>query len=333
MEKERLHYIDVAKGILILMVVYGHLYGVLKSTNVDDVAVEWIRQSVNLFVSFYMPCFFVITGFCSNFKKTYITFFIQSFKTIILPGVFFIIVLNIKHLNYDTVVNIAKSIVFYGGSYWFLSSLFFARIIYWIVFNKIEKKNIQNIVCVMFFLLGFFISRIYQGLQPWYFIHTMLLMPFLHFGQLLKNYELKSVKYIFFLFGIALLSTIMLSHLGFLNIEYYYHVPGISFKLLNLNLSMLIPFVLLSISGCLLCLGISKQINSNRILEYIGKNSIVIYCLHNVVMSRLQSRIWGLWELPVLFKIFLVYLLTIIICCLVAYVLNLRYLRIFLGKF
>lgn len=334
MEKARLHYIDVAKGILILMVVYGHIYGVSKGANIDDVSVEWIHQSVNLFVSFYMPCFFVITGFCSNFKKPFLTELVQSFKTIVLPGVFFTAILAVKHLNYESILGFVKSVVHHGGAYWFLSSLFLARILYWLVFNKIEKKNIQNGVCIVAFVVGFIISRMYEGPQPWYFIHTLLLTPFLHIGQMLKKIELKQVKYIAILFGIALLSTITLSHIGFLEIEYFYHVPGISFKLLNLNLSMLIPFVLLSISGCLFCFGMSKKINSNWVLEYLGKNSLVIYCSHTFVMSLLlrQICVWG-GQLPILLKIILAYLLTIIICCVVAYILNLKYFRVLLGKF
>lgn len=333
MEKERLHYIDVAKGILILLVVYGHIYGVSKKAGVDDVSVEWIHQSVNLFVSFYMPCFFVITGLCCNFRKPFFTVLIQSLKTIVLPGIIFTVILMVKNLNYDAVLQLLKSIVLQGGTYWFLSSLFLARIFYWVVFNKIEKKSIQNIVCVVVFITGFIVNRLYQGLQPWYFVHALLLMPFLHIGQLLKHYELKQTKYSAILFGVSLLSTIALSHKDVLQIEYFYHVPGISFKLLNMNLSMFISFVLLSVSGCLLCLGISKRINSNRVLEYLGKNSLVIYCLHIFVMSRLMPRICNFGDGLIVLKIVLAFLLTVIICCVVAYVLNLKYLRILLGKF
>lgn len=140
MEKERLHYIDVAKGILILLVAYGHIYGLSKNACVDDISIEWIHRSINLFVSFYMPCFFVVTGFCSSFKKPFFTILVQSLKSIVLPGVFFTMVLMVRNLNYDSMLQLLKSIVLYGGAYWFLSSLFLARIFYWIVFNKIEKK-------------------------------------------------------------------------------------------------------------------------------------------------------------------------------------------------
>jgi fucose 4-O-acetylase-like acetyltransferase len=333
MGKERLHYIDVAKGILILLVVYGHIYGASKNAGVDGASVEWIHQSVNLFVSFYMPCFFVITGFCSNFKKPFFVILTQSFKTIVLPSVFFTVILMAKNLNYDTVLQLLESIVLQGGTYWFLSSLFLARIIYWVACNKIEKKSIQNIVCIVVFIIGFIANRLYQGLQPWYFVHALLLMPFLHIGQLLKHYELKQTKYSAILFGVSLLATITLSHRGVLQIDYFYHVPGISSKLLNMNLSMFIPFVLLSVSGCLLCLGISKRINSNRVLEYLGKNSLVIYCLHIFVMSRLLPRMCNFGDGLIVLKIVLAYLLTVIICCVVAYILNLKYLRILLGKF
>lgn len=332
MEKERLHYIDVAKGFLILLVVYGHIYGVSKNAGVDEDSVEWIRQSVNLFVTFYMPCFFVITGLCSSFKKPFFMTLTQSFKTIVLPGVFFTALLMVEKSNYDAILLLLKSIALLGGTYLFLSSLFLARIVYWIVFNKIEQKSTQNIVCVVVFLIVFFVDKLYYGPQPWYFVHALLLMPFFHIGLLLKNYELKQTGYSAFLFGGSFIATIMLSYKGFLQIDCFYHVPDISFKLLNMNLSMLLPFVLLSISGCLLCLGVSKRINSNRVLEYLGEISLVIYCLYIFVKSRLLLRIYNFGGDVIILKIVLAYLLTVIICSVAAYVLNFKYLRIFFRK-
>ena len=332
MEKERLHYIDVAKGILILMVVYGHIYGCVRATNMESTIIEYIHHSVNLFVSFYMPCFFVITGYCSAFKKSFCETLFQSFKTIVLPAVVFS-ALSMKSLDYESLVGLARMVILYGGAYWFLSTLFLTKVFYWVVVNKIESKNIQNVLILLIFAIGFNVNVFYQGIQPWYFVHMLLLLPFLHMGQMLKKYGIKNMWFAVAIYCGSFLITSVLSHEGILRIDYFYHVPGISLKLLNMNYSMLISFILLSVSGCLFFLNVCKRIGSNRILEYLGKNSLVIYCLHWFVLKRIIFWIGTIGVFPFLFKLFLAYFLTILICCFVAYILNLKYLRIFLGKF
>lgn len=55
-KNNRLEYIDIAKGIGILLVVFGHSSLVLHIENI------WIH-------SFHMPLFFIITGMCFNENK------------------------------------------------------------------------------------------------------------------------------------------------------------------------------------------------------------------------------------------------------------------------
>ncbi len=95
MEKERFHYIDVSKGLLMILVVYAHLcgFGAVK----DNTVIIGIRYSVNTFLSFYMPCFFVITGICSNFRKPFKSFIVGNIKSLILPS--FVISLSFSCLE------------------------------------------------------------------------------------------------------------------------------------------------------------------------------------------------------------------------------------------
>ena len=158
----------------------------------DCTTVEWVHQSCNFFIPFYMPCFFVITGFCSSFKKHFATFLWQSFKTIILPGITLSLMLMVMDLNMRSIAALLKDVIIYGGRYWFLSSLFLARVIYWLISNILKKASILTIACVLSFVLGLVISNIYDGREYWWFVHALLLMPYLGFGQLLKKYDLRT---------------------------------------------------------------------------------------------------------------------------------------------
>lgn len=334
----RKSYIDVAKGLLILMVVYGHIYG-NASSMVDFTTVEVIHQSCSLFIPFYMPCFFVLTGFCSSFNKPFIHFLLKSLKTIILPGVILSFLLLLTNLNHDSVINWAKNIVLYGGDYWFLSSLFLARIIYWFIDNYVKRIRYKTLLCVSSFVLGYSLSILYSGVEYWWFIHALLLLPYLGFGQLLKVYKLKS-SIIYSLIYIAfLVMTALLAHYSIFRIDYYYHVPGISQKLLNVNYTMLASLIALSFSGSLLLISISKRINTSTVLEFLGKNSLVIYCVHGTILQIAIRRVGGAFlqfnnsEISCAMSILIAFIVTIAINCLIAYVLNQKYIKILIGKF
>ena len=205
--KERLHWIDVAKGLLILLVVYGHLYAWTRKLNPE--AADILLQSLNFFLSFYMPAFFVITGYCSNFKKPFLDFFFSSFKTILLPGLTFALfdaVISFD-VNIQRLYRIAKDFILYGGQYWFLSALFMGRIIYWFLFNHLSTRK-TICVSVLLFFLGFMIAPYYNALELWWFIHAMMLTSYLCLGQQLRYYNDYSYRGVTILYVVTLVVTI-----------------------------------------------------------------------------------------------------------------------------
>ena len=187
--KKRLHYIDIAKGLLILMVIYGHIDGTATGLGISNAAIDDINKVVNIFVSFYMPCFFIITGFCSNFSKSFRSFFLSSIKTILLPAFFFSIILsgawNIKHI--ENLHEYIYKILLYGGLYWFLSSLFLARIFYYLL-HRWTSSLVLCLSCILSFIAGFCLSSLPHRYEFWWFVHAMCMIPYLGAGQLLKHY-------------------------------------------------------------------------------------------------------------------------------------------------
>lgn len=84
--KKRIEYIDVAKGVLIMCLFYGHsiIYG--RILGVDEEATHLIGKTQLLYEGFFMQSFFLITGFCSSFKIPISVFIWKNIKTILLPG-------------------------------------------------------------------------------------------------------------------------------------------------------------------------------------------------------------------------------------------------------
>ena len=79
MGRKRLEYIDIAKGILIILVVLGHLFpeGYLR---------EWVY-------GFHVQAFFILSGICVNYSKIYMSdfqkFLRKKLTTIIIPMLLF----------------------------------------------------------------------------------------------------------------------------------------------------------------------------------------------------------------------------------------------------
>lgn len=85
---KRLSYIDVAKGLLILLVVYDHLPDMyMYKLNLSNEYIEYLDKTQWVYKLFFMLAFFCITGMCSNFNKDFKTFFISNYKSLIIPNV------------------------------------------------------------------------------------------------------------------------------------------------------------------------------------------------------------------------------------------------------
>ena len=70
---ERKHWVDVAKGILIILVVWGHL-DYFASTYAGTSIFSYKAYTNFAFLPYYMPAFFIVTGFCSSFESDFVPF-------------------------------------------------------------------------------------------------------------------------------------------------------------------------------------------------------------------------------------------------------------------
>lgn len=127
--RERLHYLDVAKGLLMLLVIIHHTF-IYNNESLKDCDIDLIMPIQNFWVSFFMPAFFVITGYCTNFNRKFGDYVWRNFKSIMIPAWFFTIFSLMKLPQID-IADAARSILLYGSGWWFLSALFFSKIIYW----------------------------------------------------------------------------------------------------------------------------------------------------------------------------------------------------------
>lgn len=150
----RIGYIDIAKGIGILLMVIGHMVSIFP-----------IRQFI---FQFHMPMFLIFSGFLFNDKKwggrkTFTLFLQTRFRQLLVPyACFFILILVVSLLQKPDIDYITT---IYNGpppAIWFLLDLFIVEILFWIV-NRINSNtyfHIINIFIVLFIGRWFEISNI-----------------------------------------------------------------------------------------------------------------------------------------------------------------------------
>ncbi len=111
---KRITYLDVAKGLLFLMVIYDHLLDVyLTLLEHDNYFIEHLNEGQWIYKLFFMPAFFCITGMCSIFNKKFTPFLISNFKTLIIPNLVFSVLLN------PTDPNLLKILLHRGGGQYY----------------------------------------------------------------------------------------------------------------------------------------------------------------------------------------------------------------------
>lgn len=153
--KERKQHIDIAKGILILLVVMGHLPLLQMESPYKSEVLAWIENINRYYVPFYMAAFFLITGYCSNFKRNFKDFLIRNTKSILIPGLCFSILVGITEIyiipySQQTYLSLLEKVTLFGGLFWFLTALFIAKIIFFFINKTPQKNKTINYMCIVY---------------------------------------------------------------------------------------------------------------------------------------------------------------------------------------
>lgn len=259
-----IEWLDIAKGIGIILVVLGH-------------CMFPCHQLIDVF---HMPLFFFLSGITFRHKQLE-TFLISKIDRIGIPYVFWSIISAILAFIPHP----------WSGPFnaplWFLQCIFCALIITEVMGSlcKIYRYLGAGFIC-----LFLYISSEIQFLDKLPFNLDRALMAYVYIfagielkQQLIKNEIL--IKRIIFatLFSIAFLSLFLFLHIKG-------KTSGMFFNLTLYDDKLLSTFVL-SLLGILCTVFISKCLIRSTFLQYCGKNSLLIMCVHFPLAQFLNVNI------------------------------------------
>ena len=277
--KKRVEYIDVARGIAIILMVIGHI---LDINNI-------FRKII---FSFHMPIFIIISGYFYKDSSTK-DFIINTIKKLVIPYVIAVLCFDIIDSYEKGIIYIltrfSKQIIFSTMSVaylkytdsssmidclWFIPMLIITKILFRLIKKILKNNELQIVFCIFLFLcLGFQLGKIKYWL-PFSIDVSMSCLIFFYLGYILKKYDglnkiLNDNISIFILFIIWVI-TIKLNYKVELVIRAYSIFP----------LS-----IIGAISGSIVVFKISQIISLkvkilSDILSWYGKNSIFILIMH-----------------------------------------------------
>lgn len=274
-DRARLSYLDILKGIGIVLVVIGHIY--------------FNKPIVNWIYSFHMPLFFFAAGWVYKKKSIWIDFK-KRIRTVIIPyfcfgGLTLIYWQLLERRFRDSDMSFVTAV--YGlvfGQYdyigfnvhlWFLPCFFIVVTLFNLLVHIGGRYGKQLAIIVSIIMSVVYILVPIPSL-PWGVDRAFRFIVFYAIGTVLSSLNVdekikncgKSVQYT--------VAAVLFS-LNF----------AVTFLSLNLSIMSFVTAIL----GVISMLIISVTIEKNRILEYLGRISLVVLCVHGPVYRILIKMV------------------------------------------
>lgn len=290
---KRLYYIDIAKGLCILLVVMGHI---LQFNSIGHAS----QTVFNFIYSFHMPVFMLLSGFVASLSRdnidiTVMTFVRKKFVSLVIPFLtwgLFIMPIVVYRKDFFSLPTIAKDLILQPDTgAWFIISLFCIQIYYllfcclanfskkWMTPLSAECFSIIVVLSVLFISQKIMSSSCpsLPGGVKFYMPEKYILFFFL--GYVFNRYLIKIVFDKWTLCISSFVFVVIVRYYTFGNDPYYLQVScGILASIIVLN--------------------IAKAIEQNIVLDsykrnmiIYGKNSLIIYLTHFPIVMLLQKGV------------------------------------------
>ena len=310
MNKQRLDYIDILKGIGILLVIFSH------SGAENEITMMYVG-------GVFIPLFFIASGYTyTNRENAFVPLMLKRFRCLMVPYVFFSVLLLFlyKRFSFYDVLGIFYSryclypydnddnmLLMGGGNspLWFLTSMLSS----FPAFYLLIKNTSKTYLILSAFIVYTWGCQYLPILLPWSFDIACLMACFMYIGVIMRKYDYllptHGLVYLFVLFIFLALCNIN----GGLNVSVREY--GRSFLL----------YLSTGILGTAILLWLSKKIEKTPLrglLVDLGRHSLFIFCsqmfllriCHQVFHSMLHFPTEGiLFYLITLIKILMVAIL------------------------
>jgi fucose 4-O-acetylase-like acetyltransferase len=269
--------LDIAKGIGILLVIVGHTAGM-----------KHICQE--LIYSFHMPLFFIIAGYLYH-RQDIKTLFVKSAKRLLLPWIVTLVLLIIICMlvgDKTEAFGFMQGILFpdgtrddnmiwagihSSGAIWFLPALFWCRIIYAMIEQRLGSKTIYVTIplTLVTVLLGRLVLNLLFSIQM-----GCSALVFYEIGHRAKEHRVLEKKVP--LLGVLLFIPLWIFYSRYVTFRMFWYQYEWTYPI-DVMVALAATYSLVVGSTYIARLGWLS-----RGLEWLGKNSLYILCAHTLML-------------------------------------------------
>lgn len=315
--RQRLDFIDLAKGFGMLMVIYLHI-SINYPSDINVYANSWWDRYVH---TMFMPIFFILSGYFFSVKKPFKEWVLKKTKRLVLPfcmfymltyliNVVLVTFLGVKlksGFSYGDIFIVFYKDVFPNSAIWFLLALFWSSIIlYWILklSNKLWIQMLMVLICLG---IGVILDRTDTNI-PLYIDTAFTATIFVYTGCLMKKSDVVSRLQTMNVGGRYALMSIIAA-VSFVICWCW----GEGASMVNNNVGHPITFYVTAVAGSLSVIALSYIMNNIWIISYIGRYSMLVLCTH-MYLTNLFARIMMKFDIP-----FVVSSLAVLLCVCLCY--------------
>lgn len=298
--------IDLAKGVAILLVLFGHS---LQYGYGSDYTGFWENPLYKIIYSFHMPLFMLISGylFWYSYQKHGGLFVLKGrCRTLCYPIFSYGVIYSLPNLVLSRPISI--KVTFFEWNLWFLWSIIISTIVTTAVFYCNKKFRLPEIVMIIVLFFSMMLFSDENILAP----HKYMLTYFVIGGVICKYNLTRYAQYSW----IAIVAFLIL--IGFYSNDTYIYVS--KYFALDGNLSYHIETnsyrFIVGLAGAFSAMQLIKwayritqkrQWNTtNSILMWFGKNTLIIYFAQSLFYTffyKLTTSYHGWWQPYALFLI------------------------------
>lgn len=280
---KRLDWVDYARGMAILLVMYRHTIVGLTRSGIK--VSHFVFQLQEVVFNFRMPVFFVLSGvfLAGSLKKRSLTsIFNKKASTLLYPYVIWSVVLITFQIIFSAYTNSSRTIKDFSyillqprelDHMWYLLALFNTSALFLLLWKVLYKYPVVNIVLsIILHFLSFYLKDYSFFSDPFY--HYIFLVLGVYASRYLISLNEKPVS--FFLIWLLIISPFFIAGQYF----WLYHQDQTD----KFWVLFLLIIIIACAYFCIVC-NIIYHLTFFKWLRVIGKNSLYIYILHIYFIS------------------------------------------------
>lgn len=274
--KERIEWIDILKGISIIMVVIGHI--------------DYCPMFLNYFFDpFFLTAFLFCYGYTFNSSISLKEFSKKRIKTLLIPLIFFSLLIILTRYIFTLsehnglIIDLKQMLLQIrgqGDDLWFIALMFIASFPFYFISKLVKNRKVYIPILVLCFCSSYIYDRVCGIALPWHLQIVGSAILYMGIGYYCNKWKVqlnikRDIKGSIF----VVLATIIYIVSIFINISI---LKNTSFTFYSYS-NNIVMYIIITVLGLIMSISVAKYISKSNILSFFGKNTLLIFALHGKI--------------------------------------------------